>query len=34
MRYWHTSALTPLLITEATSEVVRPWPGEESVIAT
>ena len=34
MRYWHTSALAPLLVAVATSEVVRSWLGEDSVIAT
>ncbi len=34
MRYWHTSALAPLLVAEATSEVVRSWLGEDRVIAT
>ena len=28
MRYWDTSALVPLLVAEATSEVVRSWLGE------
>ena len=34
MRYWDTSALVPLLVAEAESEVVRSWLGEDSVIAT
>lgn len=34
MRYWDTSALVPLFVAEATSDMVRSWLREDSVIAT
>ena len=34
MRYWDTSALVPLFVAESTSDTVRSWLREDSVIAT